>query len=110
MFLRTMVLTSGLCGALAAAQFPAYSQQYLQRLGGAVDALQQVVADFDASASALGMSSLASEAPGSSTSVSSSSYTGGVGGTNPSGISIDSPFGSGLTGPSPRGTATLKLA
>lgn len=55
MILRTVVLASGLCGAMAAAQFPAYSQQYLQRLGGAVDALEQVVADFDASAVALGL-------------------------------------------------------
>jgi hypothetical protein len=55
MIFRTVVLASGLCGALAAAQFPAYSQQYYQRLGGAVQALGQVVADFDASAAALGM-------------------------------------------------------
>lgn len=55
MILRTIVLASGLCGALAAAQFPGYSQQYLQRLGGAVDALSQVVADFDNSAAALGL-------------------------------------------------------
>ena len=55
MILRTVVLASGLCGALLAAQFPAYSHQYIQRLGGAVDALQQVVADFDHSAEALGL-------------------------------------------------------
>ena len=55
MILRTVVIASGLCGALAAAQFPAYSQQYTQRLGGAVDALQQVVSDFDASAETLGL-------------------------------------------------------
>lgn len=56
MFIRTLVMVAALCGALAAAQFPAYSQQYMQRLGGAVDALGQVVADFDASAASLGLS------------------------------------------------------
>ncbi len=56
MFLRTIILACGLAGALAAAQFPAYSQQYMQRLGGAVQALEEVVADFDASAAALGLS------------------------------------------------------
>ncbi|MBW4707576.1 DUF2937 family protein [Roseobacter sp. YSTF-M11] len=56
MILRTVALTAGLAGAFAAAQFPAYSQQYLQRLGGAVDALEQVVVDFDTSAAAEGLS------------------------------------------------------
>lgn len=55
MFLRTIVLALGICGALVAAQFPAYSQQYLQRLGGAVAALDKVVGDFDHSAAAQGM-------------------------------------------------------
>ena len=53
MFLRAILLVLGLGGAGLAAQFPAYAQQYIQRLGGAVDALHQVVADFDASAAAL---------------------------------------------------------
>ncbi|MCV3272939.1 DUF2937 family protein [Roseobacter sinensis] len=56
MILRAVTLAAGLAGAFGAAQFPAYSQQYLQRLGGAVDALSQVVADFDASAAAEGLS------------------------------------------------------
>lgn len=55
MFIRTFVIAASLCGAMAAAQFPAYSQQYMQRLGGAVDALALVIADFDASAASLGM-------------------------------------------------------
>ena len=55
MFTRTFVMAAALCGALLAAQFPAYSQQYMQRLGGAVDALGKVVADFDASAASLGL-------------------------------------------------------
>ncbi len=56
MLIRTFVMVAAVCGGLAAAQFPAYSQQYMQRLGGAVDALGQVAADFDASAASLGMS------------------------------------------------------
>lgn len=56
MFIRMTVLAGALTGALVAAQFPAYSQQYMQRLGGAVDALERVVADFDTSAASLGLS------------------------------------------------------
>jgi len=37
-------------GAVGLSQFPEFSQQYLQRLAGQVDALSAVVADFDASA------------------------------------------------------------
>lgn len=55
MIIRMVVLIAGLLGGFGAAQFPAYSQQYMQRLGGAVDALGEVVADFDASAAALGL-------------------------------------------------------
>ena len=56
MILRSMVFVGGLAGAAATSQFPEFSQQYLQRLGGAVDALGEVVADFDASASASNLS------------------------------------------------------
>ena len=56
MILRTIILACGLAGALGAAQFPAYSQQYMQRLGGAVQALEEVVTDFDKSAAAHGLS------------------------------------------------------
>ena len=55
MILRALTLAGGLVGAAATSQFPEFSQQYLQRLGGAVDALEQVVADFDASASSVGL-------------------------------------------------------
>ena len=55
MFVRTLVFIGGLSGAFGAAQFPEYAQQYTQRLGGAVDALSVVVADFDASAAAAGL-------------------------------------------------------
>ena len=56
MNLRIVVLLGGLMGGATTAQFPEYSQQYVQRLGGAVDALSEVVADFDASAQAEGLS------------------------------------------------------
>ncbi|MEM6309697.1 MAG: DUF2937 family protein [Pseudomonadota bacterium] len=56
MILRAMTLAGGVTGAAALSQFPEFSQQYVQRLGGAVDALSEVVADFDASASAEGLS------------------------------------------------------
>ena len=55
MILRVLVLLSGFAGGLVGSQFPEFSQQYLQRLGGAVDALEDVVADFDASAEAVGL-------------------------------------------------------
>lgn len=55
MILRGLTLAGGLVGAAATSQFPEYSQQYIQRLGGAVDALGVVVADFDASATAAGL-------------------------------------------------------
>ncbi|MBM3604981.1 MAG: DUF2937 family protein [Alphaproteobacteria bacterium] len=41
--------------AAALSQFPAFSDQYVQRLGGQVDALAQVADDFDASADRAGM-------------------------------------------------------
>ena len=53
--LRALTLAGGLAGAAATSQFPEFSQQYTQRLGGAVDALAEVVADFDASAQAAGL-------------------------------------------------------
>ena len=56
MILRSIVLAGGLAGAATTSQFPEFSQQYLQRLGGAVDALGDVVADFDASATASDLS------------------------------------------------------
>jgi hypothetical protein len=41
------------CGC-ALSQFPEYSQQYVQRMGGALDELATVVQDFDASAETSG--------------------------------------------------------
>lgn len=52
---KALVLAGGLAGAGAVSQFPEFSQQYVQRLGGAVDALAGVVADFDVSAAAVGL-------------------------------------------------------
>ena len=51
-FLRLAV---ALCFAAALSQFPAFSDQYVQRLGGHVDALSRVAAEFDASARAAGL-------------------------------------------------------
>ncbi|APX10997.1 DUF2937 family protein [Tateyamaria omphalii] len=56
MILRVLVLAGGLLGGATASQFPEFAQQYQQRLGGAVDALAEVVADFDTSARAAGLS------------------------------------------------------
>ena len=43
-------LVGALTGAAALSQYPAFTQQYIQRLGGTVDALEEVVQDFDNSA------------------------------------------------------------
>ena len=48
--LRILTLAGGLLGAAGLSQYPEFSQQYLQRLSGQIDALRVVVADFDASA------------------------------------------------------------
>ncbi|WEF23402.1 DUF2937 family protein [Paracoccus sp. S3-43] len=52
-FLRLAV---AVCCAVVLSQFPAFSDQYVQRLGGQVDALSRVAAEFDASAQAAGLS------------------------------------------------------
>ncbi|MFC4174743.1 DUF2937 family protein [Microvirga sp. GCM10011540] len=51
---RIVAFGFGLLGGLVASQGPEYSQQYRQRLGGAVDELRQVVTRFDADAAASG--------------------------------------------------------
>ncbi|MEL6463934.1 MAG: DUF2937 family protein [Pseudomonadota bacterium] len=56
MLLRVLAICGGLVGGVTASQVPEFTQQYKQRLGGAVDALAEVVADFDASAQAEGLS------------------------------------------------------
>jgi outer membrane murein-binding lipoprotein Lpp len=54
--IRILAFLAGLSGAVGLSQFPAFSQQYLQRLAGAVDALSVSVARFDADARAAGLS------------------------------------------------------
>jgi hypothetical protein len=44
----------GILGGVTASQGPEYSQQYRQRLGGAIDELQRVIARFDTDAQANG--------------------------------------------------------
>ena len=52
---RFIAILGGVTGAVALSQFPEFSQQYLQRLAGKVDALTAVVADFDATALGQGL-------------------------------------------------------
>lgn len=52
--MRIIPLAGGLVGALTLSQFPEFSQQYLQRLSGAVDELRSVTIMFDAASSAAG--------------------------------------------------------
>lgn len=52
---RALAVGVGLCTGAGAAQFPEYAQQYVQRLGGAVDELTRVVDEFDASAKSFGL-------------------------------------------------------
>jgi hypothetical protein len=47
---KVLTLAGGLAGAAGLSQYPEFSQQYIQRLGGQVDALSVIVADFDRSA------------------------------------------------------------
>ncbi|MDU8928969.1 DUF2937 family protein [Alisedimentitalea sp. MJ-SS2] len=56
MLLRTITLAGGLAGAAGMSQFPEFSQQYVQRLGGAVDELSRFVEEFDADAARLNLS------------------------------------------------------
>lgn len=53
---RMVAILGGVSGAVALSQFPEFSQQYLQRLAGKVDALAAVTADFDATAAKSGLS------------------------------------------------------
>lgn len=51
---RIIAFGFGLMGGVTASQGPEFSQQYRQRLGGAIDELQRVIARFDADAQANG--------------------------------------------------------
>ena len=55
MTIRTLTLAAGLLTAGLTSQAPEFTQQYLQRLAGQVDALALVARDFDASALAAGL-------------------------------------------------------
>lgn len=52
---RIVAMAMGLAGALGASQGPEFAQQYTQRLGGAIDELETVVARFDAGAAESGL-------------------------------------------------------
>ena len=50
MLVRRLALTIGIFFALVGSQIPEFAQQYRQRLGGALDELNRVIAQFDAEA------------------------------------------------------------
>lgn len=52
---RIVNIAGGVLLACSMSQFPEFSQQYVQRLGGAVDELSTVVRDFDKSAEVTGL-------------------------------------------------------
>lgn len=54
--IRTLAMAGGVAGALGLSQFPEFSQQYLQRLSGAVDELRVMAVAFDGSATLAGLS------------------------------------------------------
>jgi len=51
----TVTLVAGIAGALSLSQAPEFSQQYRQRLGGAMEELARVVIDFDEDAAKNGL-------------------------------------------------------
>lgn len=56
MILRYFALAVALCAGLVTSQLPEFSQQYRQRLGGAIDELSRILAEFDADAARLSLS------------------------------------------------------
>lgn len=54
--MRILALAGGIAGAVTLSQFPEFSQQYVQRLSGAVDELRAVTFAFDTTARVAGMS------------------------------------------------------
>jgi hypothetical protein len=54
MFRRTLSFAMALLAALLASQLPEFTQQYSQRLGGAIDELTRVVQRFDKDSVAVG--------------------------------------------------------
>ncbi len=53
--IRTLSMAAGIAGAVGFSQFPEFTQQYMQRLSGAVDELRAIVLAFDATAASAGM-------------------------------------------------------
>lgn len=53
--IRPFIFICALAGGACTSQFPEFSQQYLQRLGGQEDALRQITQEFDASAVTAGL-------------------------------------------------------
>jgi len=56
MLIRRLALFFAMIAGVVSAQFPEYAQQYRQRLGGALDELNAIVARFDADAAQHGLS------------------------------------------------------
>lgn len=56
MFFRALTLAGGIVSGLGVAQFPEYSQQYMQRMAGKVEELTRFVEEFDADARTVGVS------------------------------------------------------
>ncbi|MFW2543414.1 DUF2937 family protein [Primorskyibacter sp. 2E107] len=55
MMLRALALAGGVSGAAGLSQFPEYSQQYTQRLGGAVDELSRQIVRYERDAATVGL-------------------------------------------------------
>lgn len=56
MIVRALALAAGMTGAAGLSQFPEFSQQYMQRLGGAVDELARQVRRYESDAAEAGLS------------------------------------------------------
>lgn len=55
MLIRRFAMAIGILFAVITSQLPEYSQQYRQRLGGAIDELRAALAEFDAEAGRLSL-------------------------------------------------------
>jgi hypothetical protein len=55
MFARRLALAIAIIAGLLGSQGPEFAQQYRQRIGGALDELKRIVADFDADAAREGL-------------------------------------------------------
>ncbi|MGV6840552.1 MAG: DUF2937 family protein [Planktomarina sp.] len=64
MLIRALTIVGALAGGGAMSQFPAFSDQYVQRLSGAVDEMRIVVSNFDNTLAQLGQTRAEAFAPG----------------------------------------------